>query len=118
MFKNINNNRILRRKKRVSANIFGVADRPRIVVFRSNQFTSAQAVDDRQKKTLAACSSQLFKQEKGLKKSGAARKAGLELGKKLLALKIKKAVFDRSVYAYKGRVKELAEGLREAGIKI
>ncbi len=118
MLKKINNNRILRRKRRVSANLFGTSDRPRIVVFRSNQYTSAQAIDDSKRVTLAAYSSQTFKQEKSLKKSAAARKVGQELGKKLLTMKVKQAIFDRSVYTYQGRVKELAEGLREAGMKI
>jgi large subunit ribosomal protein L18 len=118
MLKKINNNRMLRRKKRVSANLFGSADRPRIVVFRSNQYTTAQAIDDTKKMTLAACSSEIFKKEKELKKTAAARKVGQELGKKLLDKKIKQAIFDRSVYTYQGRIKELAEGLREAGIKV
>jgi large subunit ribosomal protein L18 len=117
MIKKINQNRKLRRKRRISSNLVGTSERPRIAVFRSNRYTLAQAIDDQKRVTIAAFSSQSLT-EKNLKKTQAARKTGQTLGKILLEKKIKQAIFDRSIYAYKGRVKELAEGLREAGIKI
>ncbi len=110
--------RVLRRKLRVSANIWGTNERPRIAVFRSNMYLYAQAIDDEARTTLA--SSSTLKKDKGakLKKSEAAKEAGKVLGKILLDKNIKSGVFDRNRYAYNGRVKMLAEGLREAGLKI
>jgi large subunit ribosomal protein L18 len=107
----------LRRHKRVRGKIFGTAERPRLVVFRSNAGIEAQLVDDVQGKTLAAASwLHLNKTFKGNKTQQAA-----EVGK-LLAEKAKKAnlervVFDRGGYLYHGRVKALAEAAREGGLK-
>jgi large subunit ribosomal protein L18 len=107
-----------RRHKRVRKRIFGTADRPRLVVFRSNHGIEAQLVDDLDGKTLAAASwLQLKKSFKGNKTEQAA-----EVGK-LLAQNAKKAdveeaVFDRGGYLYHGRVKALAEGAREGGLKL
>jgi large subunit ribosomal protein L18 len=107
-----------RRHKRVRKRIFGTADRPRLVVFRSNRGIEAQLIDDADGKTLAAASwLQVKKSSKGNKTEQAA-----EVGK-LLAQNAKKAdveeaVFDRGGYLYHGRVKALAEGAREGGLKL
>jgi large subunit ribosomal protein L18 len=106
-----------RRHKRVRKKIFGTAERPRLVVFRSNRGIAAQLVDDLEGKTLAAANwLQLKKSFKGNKTKQAA-----EVGK-LLAENAKKAdietvVFDRGGYLYHGRVKALAEAAREGGLK-
>ena len=106
-----------RRHRRVRAKVFGTAERPRLVVFRSNRGIEAQLVDDLEGKTLAAASwLQLKKSFKGTKTEQAA-----EVGK-LLAQKAKQsgvetAVFDRAGYLYHGRVKALADGAREGGLK-
>ena len=106
-----------RRHKRVRGKIFGTAERPRLVVFRSNRGIEAQLVDDLVGKTLAAASSlHLKKSFKGAKTEQAA-----EVGK-LLAANAKQAgieacVFDRAGYLYHGRVKALAEAAREGGLK-
>lgn len=112
--KMVNVDRISRRKKRVSANIIGSKEKPRIVVFRSNRYIYAQAIDDVERKTMASFSG------KGIegKKSEQARAVGLKLAEKLKEKKIKHVVFDRSSYSYLGRVKALCEGMREGGIKI
>ncbi|MFZ6035064.1 MAG: 50S ribosomal protein L18 [Patescibacteria group bacterium] len=112
--KKITTDRKLRRKRRVSSNIRGTADMPRVVVFRSNRYIYAQAIDDVVRKTLASSSG------KGLsgKKSEQAKAVGMKLAEKMKGLKISKAVYDRSSYTYLGRVKALCEGLREGGIKI
>ena len=107
----------VRRHKRVRKRIFGTAERPRLVVFRSNRGIEAQLVDDVDGKTLAAASwLHLPKKFKGSKSEQAA-----EVGK-LLAANAKKTgvetvVFDRGGYLYHGRVKALAEGAREGGLK-
>ena len=105
-----------RRHKRVRGKIVGSAERPRLVVFRSNRGIEAQLVDDLEGKTLAAASwLNLKKSFKGSKSEQAA-----EVGK-LLADNAKKAnvetvVFDRGGYLYHGRVKAFAEGAREGGL--
>jgi large subunit ribosomal protein L18 len=106
-----------RRHRRVRRRIYGTPERPRLVVFRSNRGIQAQLVDDNEAKTLTfAGHTQLKKTFKGTKSEQAA-----EVGK-LLAENAKKAgiesvVFDRGGYLYHGRVKALADGAREGGLK-
>jgi large subunit ribosomal protein L18 len=105
-----------RRHRRVRGKIFGTAERPRLVVFRSNRGIEAQLVDDLEGKTLAAASWLQLRSFKGSKTEQAA-----EVGK-LLAQNAKKAnvetvVFDRGGYLYHGRVKALADAAREGGLK-
>lgn len=117
----INKDRVARRKKRVSSNIFGTKERPRVSVFASNAYTYAQMIDDAERKSIVAYSSlQLTKTDKYKKekKVQEAKKVGLELAKKAIKSGVKNAVFDRGRFSYKGRVKALAEGLREGGIII
>jgi large subunit ribosomal protein L18 len=106
-----------RRHRRVRGRIEGTAERPRLVVFRSNRGIEAQLVDDLAGKTLAAASwLNLKKSFKGNKTEQAA-----EVGKLLAAnakkAKVESVVFDRGGYLYHGRVKALAEGAREGGLK-
>ena len=111
-------NRILRRKKRVSSNIWGTKEKPRIAVYRSNMYLYAQAIDDDARKTLASASTSKKDKSIKVKKSDAAKEAGKVLAKLLIEKNIKAGVFDRNRYAYNGRVKMLAEGLREGGLTI
>jgi large subunit ribosomal protein L18 len=106
-----------RRPKRVRGKISGTAERPRLVVYRSNKGVSGQLVDDLSGKTMAAAS------WLGLKKSfkGTKTEQAAEVGK-LLAAAAKNAgvhtcVFDRGGYLYHGRVKALADGARRGGLK-
>jgi large subunit ribosomal protein L18 len=106
-----------RRHRRVRRKILGTAERPRLVVFRSNGGIQAQLVDDAVAKTLAAAGHHALK--KGFK--GTKTEQAAEVGK-LLAAAAKKAgvetvVFDRGGYLYHGRVKALADGAREGGLK-
>jgi large subunit ribosomal protein L18 len=105
-----------RRHKRVRKQIFGTAERPRLVVFRSNRGIAAQLVDDTAGRTLAAASSQDVRSAKGTKSDQAA-----EVGKLLAAnakkAEVKAAVFDRGGYLYHGRVKALADAAREGGLQ-
>ena len=104
---------------RISGNIRGTSDKPRIVVSRSSRYIYAQAIDDVKRVTLASFSSQNMKKvEKKMTKLVESHQIGVELAKLLIAKKIEKAVYDRSYYIYLGRVKALCEGLREGGIKI
>jgi large subunit ribosomal protein L18 len=107
-----------RRHRRVRKRIFGTADRPRLVVFRSNRGIEAQLVDDVEGKTLAAASwLQLKKSFKG-KKTEQAAEVGKLLAQNAKKAEIEEAVFDRGGYLYHGRVKALAEGAREGGLKL
>jgi large subunit ribosomal protein L18 len=105
-----------RRHRRVRGKVSGTAERPRLAVFRSNLGISAQLVDDLGGKTFASASWQQLKKFEG-SKTDQAKEVG-----KLLAANAKQAgvetvVFDRGGYLYHGRVKALAEGAREGGLK-
>ena len=106
-----------RRHRRVRGKVRGTAERPRLAVFRSNRGIFAQLVDDDAGKTLAAASwIGLPKSFKGDKTEQAA-----EVGKELAAAGrkagVRRVVFDRGGYLYHGRVKALADGAREGGLK-
>ncbi len=119
--KNTSFNRKLRRKLRVSRNITGTELIPRIVVYRSNKYIYAQAINDEKRATVAAFSSLVMKKNKDYKKTAKtneARQVGLGLAGLLKKKKVEQGVYDRSFYNYKGRVRALAEGLREGGVKI
>ena len=105
-----------RRHRRVRGKVAGTAERPRLAVFRSNRGIEAQLIDDVEAKTLASASWLALKGFKGDKTEQAA-----EVGK-LLAQNAKKAgietaVFDRGGYLFHGRVKALADGAREGGLR-
>jgi len=90
--------------------------RPRLSVFRSNKFIYAQIIDDVKGKTLIGISERKLTDSKG-KRVDKSKELGLMLAKKALAKKIDEVVFDRGSYKYHGRVKALAEGAREGGLK-
>lgn len=104
-----------RRHHRVRAKISGTAARPRVAVFRSNKYCYAQLIDDERGMTLLAVSDAAVS---GKNKTERAKTAGEKLGKRMQEFRMITAVFDRGGYAYHGRVKALAEGLRQSGITI
>ena len=105
-----------RRHKRVRKDAFGTAERPRLVVFRSNRGIAAQLVDDGAGKTLAAASSLHVRNSKGTKSDQAAA-VGKLLAENAKKAGVKSVVFDRGGYLYHGRVKALAEAAREGGLR-
>ena len=107
--------RRLKIKARVRKNLHGTAERPRLTVFRSNKQIYAQVIDDVEGKTLVAFDSKML--EDKLPKKELAEKVGEALGKKAVEAGIETVVFDRNGYLYHGRVKELTEGARKAGLK-
>jgi large subunit ribosomal protein L18 len=115
----------LRRFTRTRAKIIGTAVRPRLTVFRSNQAIYAQLIDDARNVTLVAADSrELEKATKGKRAEDAgftkvpeAYRVGELLAKKALTKKLELVAFDRGGYLYTGRVKALAEGAREGGLK-
>ena len=107
--------RIRRRIRKVS---FGTPERPRLSVFRSNKEIYAQVIDDTTGQTLASASSR-EKELSGTKgtKSEIAREVGKSLAAKAVKAGIESVAFDRGGNLYHGRVKSLAEGAREGGLK-
>lgn len=118
----IKQNKRLRRKGRVRAKISGTAVCPRLSVFRSNRGIYAQIINDEIGKTLVAVGAGEIK-IKGLSAGETGKKIAisLELGKllaaKAIAKGVSRVVFDRNGYKYHGRVKALAEGARQGGLK-
>ena len=105
------------RHVRVRAHISGTSEKPRLCVFRSNKNIYAQIIDDTKGVTLASASSNAPGFEGNGGNKDGARKVGLAIAEAAKAAKITEVVFDRGGYIYHGRVKELAEGAREGGLK-
>ncbi len=110
------------RHRRVRKKIFGSSETPRLSVFKSLKFTYVQVIDDSNHETLCSCSSltpKLLKQIKKEKmnKVNAAKIIGQEIAAKCLDKGIKSVRFDRGGFPYSGRIKSLAEGAREQGLK-
>lgn len=106
----------LRRRRRVRARVVGSAERPRLSVYRSNRGIFAQLVDDAEGRTLAAVNwtePELRKLSPGEQ----AKRAGELLAERAKAARIESCVFDRGGYQFHGRVKALAEGAREGGLR-
>src|SRR3989344_144020 len=100
----------IRRKKRIRAKINGTAARPRLAIFRSSRHLYVQVIDDESGKTILGLGSDKFsKNLKNAKKSEIAKVFGKEFAELVQSKKILKVVFDRSRYAYHGRVKAFAE---------
>ncbi len=107
-----------RRHRRVRGKIFGTAERPRLVVFRSNVGIYAQLVDDTAGKTLSSATWQQLKKTFKGTKTEQAREVGRLLAENAKKAGVETCVFDRAGYLYHGRVKALAEGAREGGLKL
>ena len=104
-------------RRRIRKSLTGTSERPRLSVYRSNKEIYAQIIDDTTGKTISAASSR----DKDFKASGNKAEVAKEVGK-AIAEKAKEAgieavAFDRGGYLYHGRVKQLAEGAREGGLK-
>ncbi len=102
-------------KLRVRGRIEGTAECPRLTVFRSNKQIYAQVINDLTGTTLASASS--LKMEDKLPKKELAAKVGEQIAKNALAAGVTSVVFDRNGFLYHGRVKELADAARNAGLK-
>ena len=108
-----------RRKVRIRKKISGTAERPRLVVYRSNLHIYAQIVDDATGTTLAAASTLTLSkngEKAGCNKPGADR-VGKEIARLAQEKNIRQVVFDRKGYLYHGRIKAVADGAREGGLE-
>ena len=103
-----------RRHRRIRSRIQGTSERPRLSVFKSNRYLYAQLIDDHKGTTIAASSTKDLKGKSMMEKATALGKALAQLAQKH---KVSHVVFDRGGYLYAGRVKAVAEGAREGGLK-
>ena len=106
----------LKRHKRIRAKLFGTKERPRLCVFKSAKHIYCQLVNDDKGKTLMAANDNGIKKDKRLKVD-IAKEVGKLIAEKAQGMKIEKVIFDRGGYQYHGRIKALAEGAREGGLK-
>lgn len=107
--------RRLKIKRRTRRHISGTAQRPRLCVFRSNKQIYAQVIDDVEGRTIVASDSRNITE--AMPKKELAARVGEDVAKKAQAAGIQAVVFDRSGYLYHGRVKELADAARKAGLQ-
>lgn len=110
----------LRRKKRIRKSVRGTSERPRLSVFRSAKHIYVQVIDDSKQATLASASTlgkEVLDEDTKLTKRDAARKVGELVAKRCLEQNIDQVVFDRNGFIYHGRVLELADAARKAGLK-
>lgn len=109
-----------RRKRSIRKKISGTAERPRLSIFRSNKHIYAQVIDDVSGKTLASVSTESATVKSEIsdkKKTQAAQVVGQKIAEQCKSLSIETVVFDRNGFIYHGRVKAVAEGAREGGLK-
>jgi len=104
----------IRLKKKIRTKVAGTAERPRLSVFRSNQFIYAQIIDDSTGKTLVSASDMASKKGTKTERSVA---VGTEVAKLAGTKGIKKVVFDRNGFKYTGRIKALADQARVSGLE-
>lgn len=116
---NKKDSRRIKIKKRIRSKVNGSSERPRLTVFRSNNEIYAQLIDDVSGKTITGSSSneKTLSKAKGKSKVEKAKSVGEAIAKKAVEKGIKNVVFDRNGFLYHGRVKALADGAREAGLK-
>ena len=107
-----------KRHKRIRAKVIGTAERPRLCVFRSNKHTYVQLIDDEKSKVIVSANDLELKDAKTKKtKTEKSQDLGKLIAQKALKIKIEKIIFDRAGYSYHGRVKAVADGAREQGLK-
>ena len=104
-------------KRRIRGTINGTSDKPRMTIFRSNKELYVQLIDDSLGNTIVSASSVKLKKTKSSTKSSIASEVGKIIAEKSIKLGINQVMFDRNGYLYHGRVKMLAEGARDGGLK-
>ncbi len=121
MISKINKNaQRVKRHIKLRHDLTGTSVRPRLCVYRSLNHIYAQIIDDSKGKTLVACNTtqkEIQEKVKGMTNKEQARYVGTEIARLAKKKKIEEVVFDRGGYLYTGRVKELADGARAAGLK-
>ena len=117
---NIKRKNWLKKKKRTKKSLGSLGLYPRLIVFKSNRHIYSQLVDDNKKITVLSASSidKEFNKTKCTNKSDLSKQIGYSIAEKMKKNKINKIIFDRNGYLYHGRIKVLAEAIREKGIQI
>lgn len=105
-------------RRRIRSKVHGDAKRPRLSVYRSNKQIYAQLIDDLAGITLVSANSLQLDKDEGETKTDEAKRVGELIAERAEEANIKNVVFDRGGYLYHGRVKALAEGAREGGLKL
>jgi len=105
----------LRRRRRIRATVSGTATKPRLSIYKSNQFIYGQLIDDENASTIVAVSS---RDVKGGNDRERATQAGELIAKEAQKKGIENVVFDRNGFIYTGRVKAFADGVREGGLQL
>ncbi|MGB0522493.1 MAG: 50S ribosomal protein L18 [Flammeovirgaceae bacterium] len=108
--------RRLKIKKRIRGRLSGTSSRPRMTVFRSNTAIYVQLIDDNKQHTIVSASSKELSEKKSVNKEVAGQ-LGKRVAEKAIAAGIDSVVFDRNGYLYHGKIKALADGAREGGLK-
>ena len=103
------------RHNRIRSRIIGTAERPRLAVFRSNRFLYAQLINDKTQTTLLSGDTRSYDQS--IKPIERAKKMGVELAKKAIKEKVKKVVFDRGGFSYRGSIVAFADSARSGGLE-
>ncbi len=103
--------------KKIRAKISGNADMPRLAVYKSNRFIYAQIINDEDGKVLASASDIKTYLNSKVNKMDSAKTVGLAIAENVKKANIKKVVFDRGGFPYKGRIEALANGAREGGLE-
>ncbi len=104
----------LKKKLRVRKKIYGTEERPRLCIYKSLRYLTAQIVNDTDGKTLFSMSTRDLKKTNNVE---SAKALGSEFGKKAIDQKVKAVVFDRNGFLFHGRIKAFADAAREAGLK-
>lgn len=114
----------LKRKRRIRRKVFGTPEKPRLAVFKSAKHIYAQLVDDRNGKTITGVSTLSKELQESIKeihkkegKVGVSKLIGKTIAERAKKLNIESVVFDRNGFIFHGRVKAVAEGAREGGLK-
>ncbi len=106
----------LKSHRKIRMRMFGTKEKPRLAVFRSAKYIYAQLIDDDARKVLFSASDMKMKSKKK-KKVDNAMEVGKLIAKEAIAKKIEKVVFDRGGFVFHGRIKAVADGAREGGLK-
>lgn len=105
------------RKLKIRTKLKRNLDKPRLSVFRSNKHIYAQIIDDVKARTIVEVSEKDLSLKEKVSKTDKSKQLGVLIAKKAIEKKVKEVVFDRGSYRYHGRVKAVAEGAREGGLK-
>ncbi len=114
---NVKSSRRFRIKRGIRLKITGTSTQPRLSVYRSNKSIYAQIIDDTTGKTIVSASSAKGVSDASMNKVDQSKAVGKLIAEKAISAGINQVVFDRNGYLYHGRIKSLAEGAREAGLK-